>query len=133
MNRPPQRRNPHGQGAGFESSKGFGAASAAAWSFYRKPPARLPRDWRERLPNPATYFAAHVEKLSKPNSAGWAQGRCPFHQDSEASLSVCITGTRGGWRCFAGCGAGDLLAFHVQRTGLPFDAAVRDLLGVRHD
>lgn len=120
------QRKGHGGNRGHAQAVG-----ANAWEVYRKP--RLPSNWRNRLPHPATYYPAHVEKLGKPNAAGWAQGRCPFHADKEASLSVCITGTRGGWRCFAGCGTGDLLAFHMLRTGLPFAEAVRDLLGVRHD
>ena len=123
----PVRRNPAG-GPGFKSSKGT-TASTAAWALYRAP--RLPRDWRERLPNPEPYYRAHVERLGKPNAQGWAQGRCPFHDDKQASLSVCLPGTRGGWRCFAGCGAGDMVAFHERVTGKPFAEAVRELLGLR--
>ncbi len=92
----------------------------------------IPLDWRRRLPDPAHYYAHRVGKLSKPNPAGWAQGRCPFHDDKQASLSVCIT--HGGWRCFAGCGAGDLLSFHQRITGVGFTQAVDDLTGGRrHD
>lgn len=128
MIRSPQRRNPPGQTAGFKSSKGT-TASIAAWTLYCAP--RLPRDWRERLPSPEAYYRAHVDRLGKPNAQGWAQGRCPFHDDKQASLSVCLTGTRGGWRCFAGCGAGDMVAFHERVTGKPFAEAVRELLGVQ--
>ncbi len=92
-------------------------------------PARQPANWRERLPDPAAYYAQHVAKLGKPNASGWAQGACPFHDDHEASCSVHVGDARGGWRCFAGCGAGDLVAFHMRRTGLDFAEAVRDLLG----
>lgn len=91
--------------------------------------ARIPDNWRERLPDPAVYYGQHVAKLSKPNGTGWAQGVCPFHDDHNKSLSVCITGERGGWRCFAGCGGGDLVGFHSHLRGLDFRAAVRDLLG----
>ena len=38
---------------------------------------------------------------------------------------------RGGWRCFAGCGGGDLVGFHMLLRGLDFKTAVRDLVGVR--
>lgn len=85
-------------------------------------------DWRDRLPDPASYYSAHVVKLSRPNATGWAQGRCPFHDDGSASLSVQVTDSRGGWRCFAGCGGGDLVGFHMRRTGKPFKEAVADLL-----
>ncbi|MBN8727436.1 MAG: hypothetical protein J0H15_06995 [Xanthomonadales bacterium] len=91
--------------------------------------ARLPRDWRDRLPDPAGYYAQQVARLGKPNASGWAQGACPFHEDREASLSVAVAGARGGWRCFAGCGHGDLVAFHERLTGFAFREAVRDLLG----
>ncbi|MBB6186189.1 CHC2 zinc finger domain-containing protein [Rhodanobacter sp. MP7CTX1] len=94
-------------------------------------PARIPDNWRDRQPDPATYYGQHVAKLGKPNGTGWAQGVCPFHDDHNKSLSVCITGKRGGWRCFAGCGGGDLVGFHSRLRGLDFRAAVRELLEVR--
>ena len=94
-------------------------------------PDRLPGDWRERLPSPTNYYNQHVQKLSKPNAAGWAQGICPFHDDHNKSLSVGVADGHGGWRCFAGCGAGDLVSFHSRLRGLDFVATVRDLIGAR--
>ena len=91
---------------------------------------RIPENWRDRLPDPAKYYCQYVAKLGKPNGTGWAQGVCPFHDDHNKSLSVCITGERGGWGCFAGCGGGDLVGFHSRLRGLDFRAAVRDLLSV---
>ncbi len=93
--------------------------------------ACLPANWRQRLPDPTVYYAEHVRKLGAVNSAGWAPGRCPFHEDREASLSVHLGGDRGGWRCFAGCGHGDVVSFHQRLTGMDFKGAVRDLLGLR--
>jgi hypothetical protein len=90
--------------------------------------AALPPNWRGRLPDPANYYAAHVERLGRPNVTGWAQGKCPFHDDCNASLSVHVAEVRGGWRCFAGCGGGDLVGFHSRLTGKPFKDAVADLL-----
>lgn len=93
---------------------------------------RLARNWRERMPQPETYYRARVEKLGPRHANGWTQGRCPFHDDGTASLSVNLDSQRGGWRCFAGCGSGDLLAFHMRLSGLGFAEAVRDLVrGVR--
>lgn len=89
---------------------------------------RIPDNWRDRLPDPASYYAAHVGKLTRANGSGYAQGKCPFHEDGNASLSVNLTG-KGGWKCFAGCGSGDLVSFHMRRTGLDFKAAVRELVG----
>lgn len=102
-------------------------------ALYRQASARhgahLPRDWRDRLPDPAGYYSRHLPKLSKPNAAGWAQARCPFHTDRAASLSVNLR--HGGWRCFAGCGQGDMVSFHERLTGLDFLDAARELAGVR--
>lgn len=100
---------------------------------YGKPTTsgRLPERWRDRLPDPAHYYAQHVAKLSRPNANGWAQGVCPFHDDHNASLSVQVAGERGHFKCFA-CGErGDMVTFHRNRTGLGFVPAVRDLLGLR--
>jgi hypothetical protein len=92
---------------------------------------RLPVHWRDHLPDPEHYYRQHVAKLGPANAHGWAQGVCPLHEDQHASLSVHIGHPRGGWRCFAGCGNGDLVSFHMRLTGQPFIEAVRDLLGVR--
>lgn len=90
----------------------------------------LPKNWRDRLPSPASYYVEHVKQLGKPNAEGWAQGRCPLHDDKTASLSVNVGGRVGGWRCFAGCGNGDLVDFHGRLNNLSFKEAVRDLIGV---
>lgn len=92
----------------------------------------LPVNWRERLPAPADYYSRCLPDLTAPNSAGWAQARCRLHDDGERSLSVNLTGARGAWKCFAGCGCGDIVAFHERRMGFGFVDAVRDLvLGAR--
>ena len=93
--------------------------------------ARVPANWRDRLPDPSTYYAQHVVKLGRPNQGGYAQGVCPFHDDHNASLSVHVTGDRAHFRCFA-CGEkGDMVTFHRKHTGLDFAAAVRDLIAMR--
>lgn len=86
----------------------------------------LPRNWRERLPSPATYYPERLMSLGKPNANGWASCRCPFHDDKHASASANLC--TGGFRCH-GCDAkGDLVAFHQRITGSSFKEAVRDLL-----
>lgn len=106
------------------------AGGLRAWQVYQSPKrsARLPDQWRDRLPEPEAYYRAHVAKLGKVHGNGWAQGQCPFHDDATASLSVHLAHPRGGWRCFAGCGAGDMVAFHMRHNGLAFREAVADLL-----
>lgn len=89
---------------------------------------QLPANWRNKLPKPAAYYARHVKGLSQQTFKGWASAICPFHEDSYASLSVQLVERRGGWHCFAGCGGGDLIAFHMKLTGKSFGEAVRELL-----
>lgn len=90
----------------------------------------LPDDWHLRLPDPATYYGQRIERLSKPNRSGWAQARCPFHDDTNASLSVNLTG-RGFFVCFACNVRGDMIDFHQRLTGMPFKGALRDMAGGR--
>lgn len=125
MNRAPEKRNPPGGRACFNSRTGEGRQEKHSAN------RSLPNNWRDRLPPPAVYYGAVIERLSRPNATGWAQGKCPLHDDSNASLSVHVSDERGCWRCFAGCGGGDMVSFHMRRTGLAFREAVRDLLGVR--
>ncbi|AVP96445.1 hypothetical protein C7S18_04200 [Ahniella affigens] len=87
---------------------------------------RIPQDWRQRLPEAERYYRGQIAKLSKPNGAGWAQGAFPFHEDRNASLSVHTVS--GFWRCFAGCGGGDQVGFHMKRYGLDFRTAVLELI-----
>lgn len=96
----------------------------------RSSSAHMPKNWRDRLPDVATYYAQHVQKLSKPNATGWALGVCPFHVDQNASLSVHVAGDRGHWRCSASCGGGDLVGFHMRLHRMDFKTAVRDLVGL---
>ena len=116
------RRRASGAFAGSEV-RGHVTALQALYSSDRIPP-----NWRERLPEPGEYYAQHVGKLSRPNSDGWAQGKCPLHDDHDASLSVQTVGRHGGWRCFAGCGKGDMVAFHMRLHGCEFKTAVRTLV-----
>src|SRR5690349_16592224 len=133
MSRSARNAKPHGGNRGADiERKGNRAYLASLSSLYGgRKLGRIPENWRARLPDPATYYGQHVAKLGKPNATGWAQGICPLHDDHSCSLSVHLAGERGHWRCFAGCGGGDLVGFHQRVTGKDFKGAVRDLLGVR--
>ncbi len=85
------------------------------------PRGRFRRDW---LPDAATFYSGVLDKLGKPNANGWAMARCPFHDDTHASLSVNLQGGCGHFRCHA-CGAHG--AFIAQRDGLDFEHACRAL------
>lgn len=79
---------------------------------------------RDRLPNPADYFQAQGLKLI--GGGEWKSAVCPFHNDTKPSLRARLD--TGGFRCMV-CGAhgGDVLAFHMQRYGLRFIEAAREL------
>ena len=78
---------------------------------------------RDRLPDPISYFDAEDVRLVGPGR--WKTGPCHFHGGSD---SLRVNTASGGWCCMS-CGAkgGDVLAFHMQRHGLPFADAARAL------
>jgi len=91
----------------------------------------LPKDWHDRLPDPASYYAQHLGELAQVDANGWAAALCPFHDDRASSLSVKLVGTKGAYRCDTCGNHGDMVAFHMARTELPFKEAVRDLIGLQ--
>ena len=54
------------------------------------------------------FYSKFVEGL-KHSGDGFMLGNCPFHDDSNKSFSINIT--NGLWRCFAGCGEGNIYQF----------------------
>jgi CHC2 zinc finger len=124
MIRPQERRNPFSAGVNCRTS-----TFVAKYTASRKTSPRLPNNWRERLPDPSAYYAQHVAKMGTPVARGWASGLCPFHDDRSPSFSVNLTDPRGSWRCHASCGSGDLVGFHMKRTGQSFRDAVGELIG----
>jgi len=79
---------------------------------------------KSALQRPADYFNERGLKLT--GGGRWRNALCPFHDDSKPSLRVHLDS--GGFKCMA-CGAhgGDILAFHMQRYGLGFIAAAKQL------
>jgi len=78
---------------------------------------------RDRLPESASYFDTEDVRLIGPGR--WKAGPCHFHGGSD---SLRVNTQSGGWCCMA-CGAkgGDVLAYHMQRHGLGFVEAAREL------
>ena len=79
---------------------------------------------RERLPNAVEYFNANG--LTLKGTGAWRDAVCPFHEDTKPSLRV--RAETGAFRCMV-CGehGGDILSFHMKRTGLQFVQAAKDL------
>lgn len=79
---------------------------------------------RDRLPDWPAY--ADQFGLALHGRGRWQSVLCDFHDDSEPSMRVNVE--TGGWICMA-CGAkgGDVLAHHMQRSGIDFVQAARDL------
>lgn len=127
-----QNAKPHGGGRGVDR-KGNAAYLNRVSALYGASggSAYLPKNWHDRLPDPATYYAQHVDKLGKVDGNGWAIALCPFHDDHALSLSVKLVSIKGAYRCRACEAHGDMVDFHMARTELPFKEAVRDLIGLR--
>ena len=79
---------------------------------------------KSMLPSPEVYFEQQGLRLT--GRGEWKNAQCCFHDDYNPSLRVRLD--TGGFRCMA-CGAhgGDVLAFHMQRHGLRFIEAVKEL------
>lgn len=46
--------------------------------------------------------------LPIPPHRGWIKVKCVLHSESRPSAVVNLTGEKGLWRCYAGCGRGDV-------------------------
>ncbi len=79
---------------------------------------------RSLLPTPAEYYARELGTLK--GSGAWRTALCPFHDDSNPSLSVKLE--TGAYHCHAcGEGGGDVLAFQRRKYGQDFKAACKTL------
>ena len=78
---------------------------------------------KDRLPDVQSYFDAEDVRLVGPGR--WKTGPCHFHDGSD---SLRVNTQSGGWCCMA-CfvKGGDVLAYHMQRYGMQFVEAAREL------
>lgn len=78
---------------------------------------------RDAMPSPRSYFEGRGFDLV--GRGPWVTTRCDFHGGSD---SMRVNLRSGGWCCMAcGTSGGDVLAFHMQVTGMDFVRAARDL------
>ena len=78
---------------------------------------------RELLPSGVAYFESIGQPLK--GTGAFRAALCPFHADKKPSLRV--HALSGGFKCMV-CGEhGDLLKFHMKRTGLQFKEAAKSL------
>jgi len=78
--------------------------------------------------DPAEFYRQQNATMPPPRRRGWVDGGlCPFHADQHAGSFKVNTET-GGFHCFS-ChtSGGDVIDFVMQRDGLDFLAAVREL------
>lgn len=69
-----------------------------------------------RLRAPSIHELAGIE-------AGKKTGRCPLHDDSSPSFSISPDGRK--WKCFAGCGSGDVFDLLERLQGLSLGEVLR--------
>lgn len=84
---------------------------------------------KRRLPLPELMARLGDGELAKPSA------KCPFHEDGSASFGIFPSSTSGDWlfKCHAGCGSGDEVAYLSKRRGLAVGEAIRefkDMAGV---
>ena len=62
---------------------------------------------------------------AKCTSPDQFSGLCPFHEEREISFSFNLL--TGQWKCFAGCGSGNVIGFHAKKCGVSNKEAFKDL------
>ena len=79
---------------------------------------------RNLLPSPVEYYAKQGIKLK--GSGQWKQTLCPFHKDTNPSMSINLF--KGAFRCMA-CVAkgGDIVSFHQQLHRMNFIQTCKQL------
>jgi CHC2 zinc finger len=79
---------------------------------------------KRRLPMPALFERLGLSRHAKESA------HCPFHDDQHKSFSVFhgADGTGWQWKCHAGCGHGDEIAYLVKHFGISSREAIKRYL-----
>jgi DNA primase len=67
-------------------------------------------------------------KGQKTGTNDWVNGFCPFHEDVK-TRSFSFNARTLAWKCFAGCGQGDVFSFVMRQKELPDFKSALDYLG----
>ncbi|KAK1867824.1 hypothetical protein I4F81_010323 [Pyropia yezoensis] len=100
------------------------------------PPGAGAGPWHEQLLTAGLPLSAVVMDFVGDAPGMWRRGastltvRCPFHDDTNPSMSV--SDTTGRYRCFACGAAGDALRFEAEARGLPTRRAALESLAQRY-
>lgn len=79
---------------------------------------------KDLLPIPAKYYREQGLILS--GGGEWKKAKCTFHDDTRPSLGVRLDS--GGFYCrVCRVHGGDVLSYHMQRYGLSFKDAAKEL------
>jgi DNA primase len=78
---------------------------------------------RDLLPSGVEYFERYGIPLK--GTGAWRDAICPFHSDTKPSLRV--RADNGAYSCMVCPAKGDLLKFHMDRTGQQFKEAAKEL------
>lgn len=89
----------------------------------------MPRLTAETLKSALDVEAYYRQQLpdlkGKPTAQGWILAVCPFHGDTDPSLSINLR--HGGFHCFGCNQKGDILSFHAALHHLTLREAINDL------
>ena len=78
---------------------------------------------KSRLPNPSDFYSRF--DITIKGSKGWQLIKCPFHDDTHASMGV--NREHGGYKCHS-CGAsGDRIGFYMEWHSVTFIEACKAL------
>lgn len=79
--------------------------------------------------SPEEFYRRELPTMPRPKRNGWCNGGiCPFHYDTRPG-SFFVNTNSGAFRCHScGTGGGDVIAFVMQRDGLPFVKALQHLI-----
>ncbi len=71
------------------------------------------------------FYSGEIPSL-KINGKAKVTCLCPFHDDHNPSLSINLD--TGRWKCFTGCGGGDVFNFYQEKHGVDFKTALNEIV-----